>query len=61
MERALEAELAGLARGERDFGVIARVINCSLRHYDPAISVEIARAVGGVSRSGCRRLRPRGR
>jgi adenosine deaminase len=43
MERALEAELAGLARGERDFGVIARVINCSLRHYDPAISVEIAR------------------
>jgi adenosine deaminase len=43
MERALEAELAGLARGERDFGVIARVINCSLRHYDPGISVEIAR------------------
>ena len=43
MERALEAELAGLARGERDFGVIARVINCSLRHYDPVISVEIAR------------------
>jgi adenosine deaminase len=43
MERALEAELAGLARGERDFGVVARVINCSLRHYDPAVSVEIAR------------------
>ncbi|MBA3258098.1 MAG: adenosine deaminase [Gemmatimonadales bacterium] len=43
MERALEAELAGLARGERDFGVIARVINCSLRHYDPAVSVDIAR------------------
>ncbi len=43
MERALEAELAGLARGERDFGVIARVINCSLRHYDPAVSLEIAR------------------
>jgi len=43
MERALEAELAGLARGEREFGVIARVINCSLRHYDPAVSLEIAR------------------
>jgi adenosine deaminase len=43
MERALEAELAGLARGERDFGVIARVINCSLRHYDPAVSADIAR------------------
>jgi adenosine deaminase len=43
MERALEAELAGLTRGERDFGVVARVINCSLRHYDPAVSLEIAR------------------
>ena len=43
MERALEAELAGLARGERDFGVITRVINCSLRHYDPAVSLDIAR------------------
>jgi adenosine deaminase len=43
MERALEAELAGLERGERDFGVVTRVINCSLRHYDPAISLDIAR------------------
>ena len=43
MERALEAELAGLARGERDFGVVTRVINCSLRHYDPAVSLDIAR------------------
>lgn len=43
MAEALEAELAGLRRGERDFGVVARVINCSLRHYDPAVSLEIAR------------------
>ncbi|HEX6104284.1 MAG TPA: adenosine deaminase [Gemmatimonadales bacterium] len=43
MERALEAELRGLARGERDFGVVTRVINCSLRHYDPDVSLEIAR------------------
>jgi adenosine deaminase len=43
MERALEAELAGLSRGERDFGVVTRVINCSLRHYDPGISLDIAR------------------
>ena len=43
MERALEAELRGLARGERDFGVVTRVINCSLRHYDPEVSLEIAR------------------
>jgi adenosine deaminase len=43
MERALEAEVAGIARAERDFGVVTRVINCSLRHYDPAVSLEIAR------------------
>jgi adenosine deaminase len=42
LDEAIEAELRGLARGERDFGVIARMINCSLRHYDPALSVEIA-------------------
>jgi len=44
LEQVLEAELRGLSRGERDFGVVARAINCSLRHYDPAVSVEIARA-----------------
>jgi adenosine deaminase len=42
LDEATEAELRGFTRGERDFGVIARVINCSLRHYDPALSVEIA-------------------
>ncbi|HJR17050.1 MAG TPA: hypothetical protein VJ808_09375, partial [Gemmatimonadales bacterium] len=42
LESVMEAELRGLARGEREFGVIARVINCSLRHYDPAISLELA-------------------
>lgn len=42
LDEIMEAELRGLARGERDFGVVARVINCSLRHYDPAVSVEIA-------------------
>jgi adenosine deaminase len=43
MEQALDAELLGLARGERDFGVVTRVINCSLRHYSPEVSVSIAR------------------
>jgi adenosine deaminase len=42
LDEVMQAELRGLARGERDFGVVARVINCSLRHYDPAVSVEIA-------------------
>ena len=49
MERALEAELAGLARGERDFGVVTRVINCSLRHYDPAVSRRDRPALGGAT------------
>jgi adenosine deaminase len=43
MDEVIEAELRGFTRGERDFGVVARIINCSLRHYDPAVSVEIAR------------------
>jgi adenosine deaminase len=42
LDEVMQAELRGLAQGERDFGVVARVINCSLRHYDPAVSVEIA-------------------
>jgi adenosine deaminase len=43
LDEVIEAELRGFDRGTRDFGVVSRVINCSLRHYDPAISVEIAR------------------
>jgi adenosine deaminase len=43
IDQVIEAELRGLARGERDFGVVARIINCSLRHYEPSVSVEIAR------------------
>ena len=42
LEEVMQAELRGLGRGESDFGVVARVINCSLRHYEPAVSVEIA-------------------
>ena len=43
LDEVIDAELRGFARGERDFGVLARVINCSLRHYEPDVSVEIAR------------------
>jgi adenosine deaminase len=44
LSEVLDAELRGLRRGERDFGVRTAVINCSLRHYDPAVSVQIAEA-----------------
>jgi adenosine deaminase len=42
LDQVIEAELRGFARGERDFRVITRVINCSLRQYDPSTSLEIA-------------------
>jgi adenosine deaminase len=43
LDDVLDAELRGLARGEREFGVVARAINCSLRHFAPEMSDEIAR------------------
>lgn len=42
MDEVVAAEWRGLSRGAADFGVGARIINCTLRHYDPERSVEIA-------------------
>lgn len=42
MDAAIEAEWRGLQRGEAEFGVVSRIINCSLRHYSPDLSLEIA-------------------
>lgn len=42
MDEAIAAEWRGLQRGEAEFGVVARIINCSLRHYSPDVSLEIA-------------------
>jgi len=44
LEEVVQAERRGFERGERDFGVKTGIINCSLRHYDPAVSLEIARS-----------------
>ena len=44
LDEVIAAELAGFRRGEQDFGVITRVINCSLRHYTPDVSFRIAEA-----------------
>ena len=43
VEDAVAAEWRGLQRGERDFGVIVRIINCTLRHYHPDVSADLAR------------------
>ena len=40
---AVEAPLRGLARAERDHGIVARVLVCSLRHLPPDTSMELAR------------------
>ncbi|HEY4321398.1 MAG TPA: adenosine deaminase [Gemmatimonadales bacterium] len=42
MDEVIRAEWRGLQRGTAEFGVPARIINCSLRHYDPERSLEIA-------------------
>ncbi|MEO5799732.1 MAG: adenosine deaminase [Gemmatimonadales bacterium] len=42
MDDAVAAEWRGLQRGEQEFGVVTRIINCSLRHYSPDVSLEIA-------------------
>nr|MCU0619146.1 adenosine deaminase [Gemmatimonadaceae bacterium] len=39
----LEASLRGVQRAERERDIVARVIVCSLRHYDPALSLELAK------------------
>jgi adenosine deaminase len=44
VDDAVRAEWRGLARGERDFGVVARIINCALRELEPSASVALARA-----------------
>lgn len=43
LQEALDAEWRGLQRGGQDFGVVTRIINCSLRHYEPAASVKVAK------------------
>jgi adenosine deaminase len=40
---ALEAQLRGLARGESDFGIVARSIVISIRQLSPMVSLELAR------------------
>jgi adenosine deaminase len=43
LEAVTEAELRGLKRGEAEFGVVARVIHCSLRQLSPELSEDIAK------------------
>ncbi len=42
LDEVVAAEWRGLVRGMEETGMVARIINCSLRHFDPGQSVEIA-------------------
>jgi len=42
VDQVIAAEWRGLSRGARDFGVRTGIINCSLRHFDPAVSLRLA-------------------
>ncbi len=42
LEQAVEAPLRGLARAEREHGVVGRVIVCALRHMPLSVSQELA-------------------
>ncbi len=41
-DEVMAATMRGLARGEAETGTIARFICCSLRHWDPQVSLETA-------------------
>lgn len=42
MEQAVEFPLRGLAKAEKDYGIVARVIVCAIRNMPPATSLESA-------------------
>jgi adenosine deaminase len=44
LDQIVAAEHRGLQRGEREFGVRTAIINCTLRHFAPERSEEIAEA-----------------
>jgi adenosine deaminase len=52
VDEVIAATMRGLARGEREFGTIARFITCSLRHWDPSRSLEAAEAAARHKSSG---------
>jgi adenosine deaminase len=52
LEQAVDAPLRGIRRAERELDITARVIVCSLRHYDPSLSLRLATLAVGYKDSG---------
>jgi adenosine deaminase len=49
---AVEAPLRGLARAERDHGVMRRIIVCAIRNMEPDVSLELARLAVAYRKRG---------
>jgi adenosine deaminase len=49
---AVDAPLAGLARAERDTGIVGRVIVCGLRTMNPEVSLELAKLAVSFRHAG---------
>lgn len=49
---AIEAPLRGLARAEREHGIVGRVIVCGIRNMSPEVSLELARLAVAYRRKG---------
>jgi adenosine deaminase len=52
LEQAVEAPLRGILRAQREADITARVIVCSLRHYDPELSLQLAKLAVGYKDRG---------
>lgn len=52
MHEVVEAVARGLARAERELGIVSRVIICALRHLDAGVSLELARLAVAYETSG---------
>ncbi|HEU4990237.1 MAG TPA: adenosine deaminase [Gemmatimonadaceae bacterium] len=49
---AVEASVRGLARAEREAGIVGRVIVCAIRSMAPAVSLELAELAAAYRKSG---------
>ncbi len=58
LEQAVEAPLRGLARAERDHGIVGRVIVCAIRNMPASVLARPGGAGGGVSPSRRGGFRP---
>jgi adenosine deaminase len=52
LDQTVDAPLRGLARAQRDFGIVGRIIICGLRQRSPDISLELARLAVSYSGKG---------